>query len=288
MNDEQPVYLPQTTRSVILKASLSGTATKTPYVESYSLVITGAANPLIAPGLRFTGKELDTGTGLEYFGARYYDPEVGRFTSIDPMGDGVNWYEYCYSNPLRYTDPNGKFGCEAILGFFGISLPSVGEIAAAFGISVGAVPALVSALPAAIIWLAVQGLEEDPAKSKSKAAGGAAASGNHGDDEDPKKNGKNKESDSNDIKNTYKSIKDSPNYPKGFRGIQDGTQKFNVTNKGLLAKLREIEPGKWVKVYKDGYDALGNKISIHCFQSESGQVFDVSIKSGWSNYFLGW
>ena len=35
----------------------------------------------------FTGKELDE-TGLDYFGARYYDPTIGRFISIDPAGPG--------------------------------------------------------------------------------------------------------------------------------------------------------------------------------------------------------
>ena len=38
-----------------------------------------------------------------------------------------------------------------------------------------------------------------------------------------------------------------------------------------------------IKVYKDGYDAYGNEISIHYFQSESGRVFDVKVKPYWSN-----
>lgn len=51
----------------------------------------------------------------------------------------------------------------------------------------------------------------------------------------------------------------------------------------LLAKLRTVENGKWKKVYKDGYDKNGNQISIHYFQSESGKVFDVKTRNGWSN-----
>jgi len=50
-----------------------------------------------------------------------------------------------------------------------------------------------------------------------------------------------------------------------------------------LAKLREIEPGDWKKVYKDGYDAAGRKVSIHYFESRSGKVFAVDVKAGWSN-----
>ena len=57
---------------------------------------------------RFTGKEMDRGTGLVYFGARYYDPEVGRFTTPDPAQHGLNWYAYCNNNPLIYIDITGK------------------------------------------------------------------------------------------------------------------------------------------------------------------------------------
>ena len=37
--------------------------------------------------------------------ARYYDPYIGRFTQRDLIGDGVNWYAYTESNPLRFIDP---------------------------------------------------------------------------------------------------------------------------------------------------------------------------------------
>lgn len=59
---------------------------------------------------RFLGNEDDG--GLMDFGARFYDPRVGRFISPDPIQDVsssqcVNPYVYCANNPLRYTD---KFG----------------------------------------------------------------------------------------------------------------------------------------------------------------------------------
>lgn len=88
----------------------------------------------------------------------------------------------------------------------------------------------------------------------------------------------------NEIKEIYDSIKKSPNYPNGFREVQNGTTKNTVKNKDALDKLREVERGKWSKVYKDGYDSNGNKVSIHYFQSESGKVFNVKVKNGvWSN-----
>ncbi len=54
----------------------------------------------------FTGQRKD-GTGLLYYGARYYDPVLGRFLSADTVRDGVNPYSYVHNNPLRFTDPTG-------------------------------------------------------------------------------------------------------------------------------------------------------------------------------------
>ena len=61
---------------------------------------------------KFTGQRLD-GTGLYYYGARYYDPVIGRFISPDSVvGDSsdpqnLSRYSYVLNNPLKYTDPNG-------------------------------------------------------------------------------------------------------------------------------------------------------------------------------------
>ena len=62
---------------------------------------------------RYTGKHEDP-TGLYYYGARYYDPETGRFTTRDMIkGDltvpqSLNRYVYCNNNPNKYTDPDGN------------------------------------------------------------------------------------------------------------------------------------------------------------------------------------
>ena len=63
--------------------------------------------PLNPEDGQFTGKKYDPGTGLVYFGGRFYDPEIGRFINQDPAKQGLNWYEYCNSNPLRNIDTNG-------------------------------------------------------------------------------------------------------------------------------------------------------------------------------------
>ena len=56
---------------------------------------------------KFTGKEYESDVKLYYYGARYYDPYIGRFISRDPVGDGVNWYAYARNNPLAFIDPTG-------------------------------------------------------------------------------------------------------------------------------------------------------------------------------------
>ena len=58
--------------------------------------------------LKYTGRE-DDGTGLYYYRARYYDPQIGRFISEDPMGfeAGINFYAYVGNNPVNGNDPTG-------------------------------------------------------------------------------------------------------------------------------------------------------------------------------------
>ena len=62
---------------------------------------------LIDAGERFefTGKELEE-SGLNYFGARYYDSSVGRFTSVDPAKEN-HAYTYVLNNPMNFIDPTG-------------------------------------------------------------------------------------------------------------------------------------------------------------------------------------
>ena len=72
---------------------------------------------------KYTGKELDEegGFGLYYYGARYYDARIGRFTSIDPPLKGdlpdqvklepirLNPYAYAGNNPLKNVDVGGEY-----------------------------------------------------------------------------------------------------------------------------------------------------------------------------------
>jgi len=58
----------------------------------------------------YTGREQDAETGLYYYRARYYDPEIGRFISEDPLGfyAGSNFYAYVENNPILFADPTGE------------------------------------------------------------------------------------------------------------------------------------------------------------------------------------
>src|SRR5262245_49288800 len=82
----------------------------------------------VAPGQpkRFTGKQRDYETGLDYFGARYYRANLGRFTTIDPANTPVenaldpqrgNRYAYARNNPLRLVDPDGRDWTDSTAGF---------------------------------------------------------------------------------------------------------------------------------------------------------------------------
>src|SRR4030043_2084216 len=55
----------------------------------------------------FTNQQYDKESGLYYYNARYYDPHLGTFITPDPAMDGLNHYNYCNSNPIKYTDPTG-------------------------------------------------------------------------------------------------------------------------------------------------------------------------------------
>jgi RHS repeat-associated protein len=87
-------------------------------------------------GSRYTGKERDSETGLDFSKARYYASNMGRFMSTDPLGftplhliNPQRWNQYAYAvdNPLTYVDPDGK---DAIVAEFSNMAAGLGHLAA--------------------------------------------------------------------------------------------------------------------------------------------------------------
>jgi len=87
-----------------------------PFGELLHQPLTSASNAYL-----FTDQVRDEQTGLDYFGARYYDPWVGRFMSVDPESLGgvtfnmaqrstqaMSPYSYVLNRPTVYVDPTGR------------------------------------------------------------------------------------------------------------------------------------------------------------------------------------
>ncbi len=95
--------------SPVLTTNSSGTTVTDHGYYAYGLDRRGGE---LGTDHRFTGQKLD-GVGLQYFNARYYDPELGAFISPDtivPDGGVVsdyNRYAYSRGNPLKFSDPSG-------------------------------------------------------------------------------------------------------------------------------------------------------------------------------------
>jgi RHS repeat-associated protein len=101
-----PVFVTDQARTVI--------AAETAEYDPYGRLANRA--PTNGPG--YTGHVEDAATGLVYMQQRYYDPQVGRFLSVDPAtsldnGDmrHFNRYAYSYNNPYKFFDPDGRAGC---------------------------------------------------------------------------------------------------------------------------------------------------------------------------------
>jgi RHS repeat-associated protein len=127
---------------------------------------------------RYTGRERDEENDLDYHGARYCAPWLGRWTSTDPAGvaDGTNVYLYVHCNPVAYSDPTGLWswrtvaivaavvvvGAAVTVATAGLAGPA---IAAGIGAAAGAVGAssAVATVATGVVVGAVAG-----------AAGGAA------------------------------------------------------------------------------------------------------------------
>ncbi len=97
--------------SVTSLSNSSGALANTYAYDSYGKQ-TGSTGTIVNP-LQFTGREFDLETSIYEYRARYYDPNIGRFISEDPIGFAggqADLYAYVYDSPTNMIDPIGLAG----------------------------------------------------------------------------------------------------------------------------------------------------------------------------------
>ncbi|MBL8823222.1 MAG: tandem-95 repeat protein [Planctomycetia bacterium] len=102
-------YLSDSLGSVRDMVSSDGTLLNRITYDSFGNVLS-QTNPSASDRFLFTGREYNADTGLYYYRARFYNPQLGRFISQDPIkfkGGDANLYRYVGNNPLSFTDPTG-------------------------------------------------------------------------------------------------------------------------------------------------------------------------------------
>lgn len=79
----------------------------------FGLTLTASAGGGNSQPYKYNGKELEKSFGLEMYeyGARQYDPQIGRWNSVDPLADkyhSISPFAYVANNPIKYIDPDGR------------------------------------------------------------------------------------------------------------------------------------------------------------------------------------
>ncbi|HET8554289.1 MAG TPA: RHS repeat-associated core domain-containing protein [Rhodanobacteraceae bacterium] len=114
-------FLTDAQGNVLATTDAQGNITARYTYRPYGTQQSGPTNA--GPG--YTGHVNDPNTGLVYMQQRYYDPDIGRFISPDPIGPAAgnvfnfNRYAYANNNPIKFTDPDGRcpdtdFGCGSL------------------------------------------------------------------------------------------------------------------------------------------------------------------------------
>ena len=129
--------------STILTSGASGEDRRTVHYDAFGQVLN---RRVTTPHHLYNGKPRDPMTGLVNYGFRDYDPRQGRFTTVDPIRDGTNWYGYVVNDPLNLID---RYGLETedrskggnLKNYFnsaGIDLGKVGDFATYASLSMNA------------------------------------------------------------------------------------------------------------------------------------------------------
>lgn len=142
-------------------SAVDGTLQASQRTDYYPFGLSFENNNLNKNKYLFSGKEFQDGQvngsmlGWYDFGARFYDPVLGRWFNVDPAAQFANPYLYCVNNPVMYIDPDGEFVPMLLVGALfggvfnfaihgadftwkGLAHFGVGALAGAAGAGVGA------------------------------------------------------------------------------------------------------------------------------------------------------
>jgi RHS repeat-associated protein len=151
--------------SVVALVGSTGTVLNTYSYDPYGKL--RASTGTTANPFEYTSSYLDA-TGLYHNGARYYDPNLGRFTQQDPSAQESNLYDYAGNNPVNAVDPSGEcsgFACVGdafgvvggALGLAGFGEAAIGAAEAAAAVT-GALAIGLSVVSVGLFVLAAVGL----------------------------------------------------------------------------------------------------------------------------------
>ncbi len=91
--------------SVVAVTDASGNVTNSYTYDPYGLTTKTTSSGAVANPWRYTGQYQDSATGLYKMGARYYQPELGRWSQQDPSGQEAN--AYAGGKTVNFVDPSG-------------------------------------------------------------------------------------------------------------------------------------------------------------------------------------
>ena len=110
LNNSTHFYIPDIQGSIRAIVDTQGNAVATYQYDAWGNLVSYGGPMAQENDYLYTGREYDWQTGIYYYRARYYNPELGRFLSRDPAGmvDGPNMYVYVKNEPVNKVDPWGK------------------------------------------------------------------------------------------------------------------------------------------------------------------------------------